>query len=103
MDIHPSAWIEPSAYIDRTWPRGVHIGPECYIGDQAVVLTHDFTRGIYFDTRIGARSHIGPRAIVMPGVSIGEDCILMPGAMVTKDMPARMVAMGNPAAFQPRT
>jgi acetyltransferase-like isoleucine patch superfamily enzyme len=103
MDIHPSAWIEPSAYIDRTWPRGVHIGPGCFIGDQAVVLTHDFTRGIYFDTRIRARAHIGARAIVMPGVSIGEDCILMPGAMVTKDMPPGTIAIGNPAAFEPRS
>lgn len=102
MDIHPSAMISRSALIDRTWPRGVHIEAGCKIGDEAVVLTHDMTRGIYLDTRIGAGSVVGPRAIVLPGVTIGENCIVMPGALVTKDMPPHSVAVGNPAKLYPR-
>ena len=97
MDIHPSTWIEPSAYIDRTWPKGIHIGPDCYIGLEAVILTHDFTRGVYLDTRIGARCHIGARAIILPGLTVADDCVVMPGALVTKDMAANSVAIGNPA------
>ena len=103
MDIHPTARIAPSAMIDRTWPRGIHIGEDVLIADEAVVLTHDFTRGLYLDTRIGARSYLGPRAIVLPGVSIGTDCMVMPGAFVNKDMPDHSVAIGNPAAVSPRT
>jgi acetyltransferase-like isoleucine patch superfamily enzyme len=102
MDIHPSVWIEPTALIDRTWPRGIHIAAGCYIGEEAVVLTHDMTRGIYVDTRIGARCHLGARAIVLPGVSIGDDCVIMPGALVTKDIPSRSIATGNPATIQQR-
>jgi acetyltransferase-like isoleucine patch superfamily enzyme len=103
MDIHPTARIEPSALIDRTWPRGVHIGEDTHIAEQAVVLTHDFTRGLYLDTRIGARCHLGPRAIVFPGVSIGDDCIVMPGALVNKDMPSNSLAVGNPAQIHSRS
>lgn len=102
MDIHPSAQIAPTALIDRTWPKGIHIGSGCEIGEEAVVLTHDMTRGVYLDTRIGARTKIGQRSIVLPGLTIGEDCIVMPGALVTKDMPTNSIAVGNPAAIRPR-
>lgn len=101
MDIHPSARIDPTALIDRTWPRGIHIEADCILDEQVVVLTHDMTRGIYLDTRVGARSHLGARAIVMPGVTIGADCIVAPGAVVIRDVPDRCYAIGNPAGVQP--
>ena len=102
MDIHPTARIAPSALIDRTWPRGIHIGLGCVICEEAVVLTHDMTRGVYLDTRLGARCHVGARAIIMPGITIGDDCVVAPGALVTKDMPAGHYALGNPAASSAR-
>lgn len=97
MDIHATAQIEPTALIDRTFPQGIHIGPHCRVGEEAVILTHDFARGLYLHTRIGAKCRLGPRSIVMPGLTLGEDCIVMPGALVTKDMPPRSIALGNPA------
>jgi acetyltransferase-like isoleucine patch superfamily enzyme len=102
MDIHTSATIHPTALIDRTWPRGVHIGADCRIAEEAVVLTHDFTRGLYLHTRIGPRTILGARAIIMPGLTIGEDCLVMPGAVVTRDMPAGTLAKGNPATISSR-
>ncbi len=101
MDIDRSAWIEPSALIDRTFPKGVHIGPNVRIGEEAVVLTHDFARGLFLHTRIGARCNLGPRSIIMPGVTIADDCVIAPGALVTKDMPAWSHALGNPAQILP--
>ena len=89
MDIHPSARIAKSALIDRTWPRGIHIAQDCVIDEEAVVLTHDMTRGIYMDTRIGAKAVVGARSIIMPGVTVGEGCVIAPGAVVTKDVPPR--------------
>lgn len=97
MDIHPSAWIAPTALIDRTWPRGIHIGAECYIDHQAVVLAHDLTRGLYLDTVIGARTLVGARAIILPGVKVGEDCVIAPGSLVNRDIPAGGHVLGNPA------
>lgn len=97
MDVHRSAWISPSALIDRTWPRGVHIGPDCVIGDEAVILTHDLTRGIYMDTHIGAGTHVGARAIILPGITVGRNCVINPGALVNRDVPDNHVATGNPA------
>jgi acetyltransferase-like isoleucine patch superfamily enzyme len=102
MDIHASAWIAASAMIDRTWPRGIHIGADCVIGEDAVILTHDMTRGLYRDTRIGAGTIIGPRAIILPGVTVGARCLIQPGALINRDVPDDHVAQGNPAVATPR-
>jgi len=102
MDIHPTARIATTALIDRTWPRGVHIEAGCVIEDHAVVLTHDMTRGLHVDTRLGARCQLGARCIVMPGLTIGEDCVIAPGAVITKDMAPNTYAIGNPATVSSR-
>ncbi|KAA9013021.1 hypothetical protein F4U94_17105 [Sphingobium limneticum] len=101
MDIAPGAHIAGSALIDRTWPKGVHIAEGCVFAEESVLLTHDMARGVYLDTRVGAGTRVGPRAIIMPGVTIGADCVIEPGAVVTKDMPSRSRAIGNPASINP--
>ena len=40
---------------------------------------------------------LGNRVIVLPGVTIGHDTVVGAGAVVTKDLPPRCVAVGNPA------
>jgi acetyltransferase-like isoleucine patch superfamily enzyme len=102
MDVAPSAIIATTAYIDRTWPSGVHIGANCRIADDAVVLTHDRTRGLYLDTRIGDNTIVGQRAVIMPGVTIGANCIVHPGAIVLRDLPSDYQVFGNPGRAFPR-
>ena len=97
MNNQHSAWIDSTAWIDRTWPRGVHIGANCRIDEHAVILTHDMTRGLYLDTRIGERTSIGARAIVLPGVTIGPGCKIAPGSVVIGDLPPDSQVCGNPA------
>lgn len=40
---------------------------------------------------------IGANAIILPGVVIGENSVVGAGSIVTKDIPDRVVAVGNPA------
>ena len=40
---------------------------------------------------------IGGNVCVMPGVTIGENAVIGAGSVVTKDIPANVVAAGNPA------
>lgn len=47
--------------------------------------------------RVCRGAWIGAGAIIMPGVTIGEAAVIGAGSVVTKDVPARMVAVGNPA------
>ena len=46
---------------------------------------------------IGRESHIGANSVVVAGVEIGERCQIGAGSVVTKDIPAYSVAVGNPA------
>ena len=46
---------------------------------------------------IGDNVWLGGGATVLPGVTIGENSVIGAGAVVTKDVPANVVAVGNPA------
>ena len=46
---------------------------------------------------IGDGAWLGGGVIVLPGVSIGENTVVGAGAVVTKDLPAGVLAVGNPA------
>ncbi|WP_257350752.1 maltose acetyltransferase domain-containing protein [Pseudalkalibacillus decolorationis] len=46
---------------------------------------------------IGNNVWIGGKAVITPGVRIGDDVVIASGAVVTKDVPANVVVGGNPA------
>lgn len=48
------------------------------------------------DVHIGANVWIGAGAVILPGVTIGENSVIGAGSVVTKDIPANVVAVGNP-------
>lgn len=47
--------------------------------------------------RIGNNVWIGGGAIILSGVTIGDDCVIGAGSVVKRDLPAGSVAVGNPA------
>ncbi|MCG8520092.1 MAG: CatB-related O-acetyltransferase [Pseudomonadales bacterium] len=100
------------------WPIDqLHIGDYVCIGAEAVILmggnhTHrtdwfslyPFSESIcesYVgkgDTVIGDGVWIGMRAMIMPGITIGEGAVIASGAIVTKDVEPYVIVAGNPAA-----
>lgn len=46
---------------------------------------------------IGRGSWIGEHVVILPGVTIGEMCVVGAGSVVTKSLPPRTVAVGSPA------
>jgi acetyltransferase-like isoleucine patch superfamily enzyme len=97
MHIHPTANFSLSAYFDRTFPSGVHIGAQSYVAFDVRILTHDMTRGLYLNTRIGENCFIGGRSLILPGIEIGDHCVIGAGSVVTKSVPSRSLVAGNPA------
>lgn len=50
--------------------------------------------------RIGRNCWIGAGVLIMPGVSIGDNSVIGAGSVVTKDIPANVLAFGNPCKVQ---
>lgn len=48
------------------------------------------------DVHIGNCVWIGANTVIVPGVSIGDNSIIGAGSVVTKDIPANVIAYGNP-------
>lgn len=88
----------------------IEIGDYVRIAAHASIYTHGgiySLRKYYNDTyleqfgkvKIGSYTSIGAHAMIMPGVSIGERCIVAGGAVVTKSVPDGCMVAGNPAKF----
>lgn len=97
MDIAPSARISFGTKLDKTNPGGIHIGAESYFASGAIMFSHDFSRGIRCDTYVGRRCFIGANAILMAGITIGDEVVVGSGAVVTRDVPSHAIVAGNPA------
>lgn len=95
--------ISKTAIIDRAHPRGVHIGDNTRVLVEAMILAHDYSRGalegydMWCNTYIGKNCVIGGRAMIMPGVTIGDHVYVAGGAVVSKSVPDHCVVAGNPA------
>ena len=52
--------------------------------------------GMYsFPVTIGDNVWIGANVVVLPGVTIGENSVIGAGSVVTKDIPANVIAFGS--------
>lgn len=116
-------WIEPPFFCDYgnhiSLGRGVFMNVNCVIldcnhvriGDQTQIgpnvtitaATHPLdakerAKGpeLAHPVVIGNMVWIGAGAIIGPGVTIGDETTIGAGSVVTKDVPARVVAAGNP-------
>ena len=83
---------------------GITLGDGCLIGHQVVIATlnHDLDParrgGMYpAPVRLGKNVWVGAHATILPGVTVGDGAVIAAGAVVTKDVPAGVVAGGVPA------
>lgn len=112
--IHPSAIISRSAKIGRGCliSPGVIIGPGVEIGDHTILnsaVTIDHDTFIQENVIMGAGVHlpgyvkvlsdtfIGVGSCSVNGVTIGHNCLIGAGSVVTKDVPDDVIAAGVPA------
>lgn len=77
----------------------VMIGPNvCITSTGHPVEPHLRKKALQFslDVHIGNNVWIGAGVMIMPGVTIGDNTVIGAGSVVTKDIPANVVAVGNP-------
>lgn len=116
-------WIEPSFWCDYGY--NIEIGENFYANHNTVILDcakvtfgdHVFIApncGFYtaghpldveqrnegleyaYPITVGNNVWFGGNVIVMPGVTIGDNCVIGAGSVVTKDIPSGVIAVGNP-------
>ena len=97
MDIGKGSVVSLSAKLDKTNPRGLHIGTYTVVTFGAAILTHDYVNRADRDVYIGDNCFIGAHAIVLPGVRIGNNCIVAAASVVARDIPSGCLVAGNPA------
>lgn len=115
------AWIEPPFYFcygqnielgDMTYincncsfiddgkiiiGKNVMFGPGCTIATVGHPVNPGYRYLMYTDpVVIKDNCWIGSGVNICPGVTIGENCVIGAGSVVTKDIPANSVAVGNP-------
>ena len=84
----------------------IRIGPRTQIGPAVQIVTADHPRdpadratGLEMGKPIdiGENVWIGSQAVILPGVTIGDDAIIGAGSIVTRDVPPGATVVGNPA------
>ena len=82
---------------------GIEIGANVSISPDVHILTadHDLAspdfKGREVPVRIGDMAFVGSRAIILPGVTLGEGCGVGAGSVVTKDVERCAIVAGAPA------
>lgn len=117
VNIEKNAYFTPQLTIGDNSGVGVDcevygpvtIGKNVMMGPEVVIFTsdHEFSKtdipiieqgnGPVEPVSIGNDCWIGMRVMIMPGVHIGDGCVIGAGAVVTKDIPSYSVAGGVPA------
>ena len=122
-EVGENCYIEPPLHAN--WGRNTHLGnnvyanfnltlvddTDIYIGDAVMIgpnvtiataghpVDPELRRKVAqfnIPVRIGNNVWIGAGAVILPGVTIGDDSVIGAGSIVTKDIPAGVVAVGNP-------
>ncbi|UIR54755.1 sugar O-acetyltransferase [Sphingobacterium sp. SRCM116780] len=77
----------------------VFIGPNCsfYTAGHPIDVEQR-NKGLEYarPIRVGDNVWFGGNVVVLPGVTIGDNCVIGAGSVVTKDIPSNTIAVGNP-------
>lgn len=92
-------------------PWLIKIGNHTLVSFDVIFITHDAGTWCFRNQErykhtvkfgkivVGDNCFIGARSTILPGVTIGNDCIVAAGAVVTKDIPSGEVWGGVPAHY----
>ncbi|MGY4783662.1 DapH/DapD/GlmU-related protein [Rhodococcus opacus] len=126
-DIHPTAWINPRGFYGSnsglTVGTGTFINYGCFsdlgastnigervdVGYEVMFATCSHEDGATArragvaktaPIRVGDGAWIGARSVIMPGVTIGEGCVIAAGSVVTRDCKPNSLYAGVPAEWK---
>ena len=106
VEIGKDVYIGSLVVLDDAYPEYIKIEDQVQLSAGAKILAHDSSFRNVFEknlpTYIGPviikrNVYVGSGALILPGVTVGENSIIGAGAVVASDVPPRSVAVGVPA------
>lgn len=96
-------YLSADVWIDPVFPQLLTIEDEVMLGVGVRIALHEFGRDRFRAGRVTLRrgALIGGFALIGPGVEVGAHAVVAGGAVVGRDVPAGMLAIGNPARVLP--
>ena len=103
--VHLGSNVYANAGLKLVDDTHIYIGDNTMLGPNVVIATAghpidpDLRReGLQYNmpVHIGKNCWLGAGVIVMPGITIGDNAVIGAGSVVTRDIPANVVAVGNP-------
>lgn len=92
-------WIGYEAMLETSYPDLIRIGNRVVIGIRCTIIAHFHeTRGVCIEDDV----FVGPCAVILPGVRLGQGCVVTAGSVVTKSVPPLTMVSGNPATVVAR-
>lgn len=95
VKIGKGAWISFNVTLETSNPHLITIDDGAFLGIGSIVIAHfkETRSGV----RIGKDAFVGPGAIILPDVEIGDGAVVTAGSVVTTSVPPMTVVQGNPA------
>jgi acetyltransferase-like isoleucine patch superfamily enzyme len=104
------AFVDRDVYFDLVWPELITVGDGSSIALGTLLLCHEYNTENYKvgdvlhelhhtvkPIQIGSNVMIGSKSMILPGVVIGDGCIIGACSTVNKEIPAWSIAVGSPA------
>lgn len=81
---------------------GVRISDDVFVGPNVSFTNDRFPRSRqrpekFLETHVNRGASIGAGAVILPGITIGENAMVAAGAVVTRSVPPNAIVVGNPA------
>ena len=99
MRVGRNAGVGLEVTFDIFFPELIEIGDHAVIGYGSTILAHEFLVGKWGKgkTRIGSRSMLGARSLVLAGVDVGKGATVSAMSLVNSNVPANSFYGGIPA------
>lgn len=103
--VHFGSFIYANFNLTLVDDTHIYVGDHTMIGPNVVIATgghpllpvlREWGMQYNMPVRIGRNCWLGAGVIVLPGVSIGDNAVIGAGSVVTRDVPANVLAVGSP-------
>ena len=100
IEVGDDVFINRNAFLDSK--GGIEIGNSVGLGERVMIFTHSYSESVhsertYAPVVIGDFVKVYSEAMILPGVTLGEQSIVAAKSMVTKDVEPNTVVAGVPA------